>query len=172
MQYVILALAAIAAAAGITPGSVWVPATALVASQGSPSLAVGSILTSWRLDPNTDESITTTVAPIASWASFELDLYLVGVGPEQGNARIGAWWGNNPPTDGNSLSVPLEQAYTHVTVTSGGTSIVRIATNVLGTVLVSDTLPRPLGIRRNADDALDTLTSDYGVVGALLRGTA
>jgi len=49
--------------------------------------------------------------------------------------------------------------------------VIKVASNVLGTVPVSDNGPHLLIVERDVDHMFDDLDEDYGFVGVMLRGS-
>jgi hypothetical protein len=153
------------------PSSIWFPASVFSSLLGLSALDSSSRVAVWLFSPNGDESVSTSVMAPNPWVSFELDLYLKGVAPDAGDVRMLVFYDADPYTDGDGVGTPFGGAYTGVTVTSGGTGVIKVASNVLGTVPVSDNGPHLLIVRRDAGSALDTLNEDYGFVGVMLRGS-
>jgi hypothetical protein len=150
----------------------WIPASVFSAYLGAPNMVSNVVAAGWNLDPDSDEAVVGSFVVPDGWATYELDLYCVGTGAISGNnARMLVWVDDDGFTDGESLGTPLEGAYSGATITEGGTGVIKVASNILGEVTVTDNLPRAILVRRNANDALDTLTIDFRFMGVLLRGT-
>jgi hypothetical protein len=155
------------------PSSIWLPASVFSPLLGDPEFDSSSVVAVWLLSSDTNESVSTSIMAPNPWVSFELDLYFKGVAPDEGTASIAVFYDADPYTDGDEVGTPLAGAYTAgVSVTSGGTGVISVASNALGgAVPVSDNGPHLLIVERDADFVFDDLNEDYGFVGVMLRGS-
>jgi hypothetical protein len=150
--------------------SVWLPATAFVATAGAPNLAASTTIDpTWRFDGAASEWVGTQVMAPRGWGTMRITAYWCNTGTGTGSVIWRSSVANTGP--GEVLNAAP------VTGASITVAAPTVANQVVATVLDDDVAVTAgevvsVGVNRFASGAGDTLAGDAALVGVLLESVS
>lgn len=152
--------------------SMWIPASSLLSSAGSPTLSAtggGSRFPVWLLDAAATEQVTAEYLVPDWWTHYDIDLYYTNVGAGSGGVVFEAY--RSAVIDGGNLT--SGDVLTHqATNTAPAQNVVKVVTLNASPLTNTSTAVQHLRFARSGAAGGDTLANDVDILGFLLRRRA
>ena len=150
--------------------TIWLPATAFLASAGSPTLnATASGVPTWALDTTATEVIAAAVGPLPSgWEQVSVSVYWTRMGAGSGDVAINLRYADRAVGE----AINGGETNNGDTVVTAPAQYVIKKTDLVSAVQVPPGEVFRLNVRRSVGNAADTLADDMGVFGVLITRTA
>lgn len=143
---------------------IWVPASILGATAGTPSQGVQLGWPVWLLDADIVETVGTIVKPPISWSAVAIDVLYTNAGAGTGNFRFRGEFAMNQ--GGESIAAP--SVGTIVTSVASGANLVKTVTLNADYALASGK-QLLVNVARVGTDSADTVANDAAILGIMIR---
>jgi hypothetical protein len=146
------------------PTKMWIPATVFVSAAGAPTLTTepaGWWMPAWLLDSASIELVSTTFLLPTSWNTYDVYLWWANDGAGTGDVKLAV--NQYTVTTTGSFYGTLAKTVT----ASAQNTLVHTKMNNTAISVVADMLM--FNMRRDGDDAADTLGNDIAVCGLMLE---